>query len=122
MSTGTVAFNGTDLIIQPDVRWMPRSNLAIDGQGHPIYSAVREVELNFVMIDQQTINQLENFYLLCGNTGSVVANLPPPFGPQFSFVSYSGCVVGEPEVGGNYYTEDGWVPSIRMLITNIRTA
>lgn len=120
MSTGMVAINGTDLNIQPDVRWVPRSNLAIDGQGHPIYSAVREVELNFELIDQATINQLEGFYLICGNTGTVTVRLPPPFGSQFSFVDYSGCVVGEPEIGGNYFTEDGWIPQVKMLVANIR--
>lgn len=121
MSTGFVAINGTDLLIQPDVRWIPRSNLAIDGQGHPIYSAIREVELNFDLIDQATIAQLEGFYNACGSTGTVVATLPPPFGPQFSYLNYSGCIVGEPEIGGNYFTEDGYVPQVKMLITNIRT-
>lgn len=120
MSTGMVAINGTDLLIQPDVRWVPRSVLGIDGQGHPIYSAVREVELNFEIIDSATMSQLDSFYLLCGNTGSVTVRLPPPYAPAFSFVDYSGCVVGEPEQGGNYFTEDGYPQQIKMLVTNIR--
>lgn len=121
MSTGMVAVNNTDLLIQPDVRWVPRANLSIDGMGHPVYSAIREVELSFELIDQATMNQLEGFYNLCGATGTVVVRLPPPYGPQFSFLDYSGCVLGEPEVGGNYYTEDGWTPSVKMLVANIRT-
>lgn len=122
MSTGMVAINGTDLLIQPDVRWIPRAVLAIDGQGHPIYSAVREAELNFELVDSATFNQLDNFYLLCGNTGTITARLPPPYGAAFSFVDYSGCIVGEPEQGGNYFTEDGWIPQVKMLVSNIRGA
>lgn len=123
MSTGMIAINGTDLLIQPDVRWVPRAVLAVDGQGHPIYSAIREVELSFVMIDQATFSQLQGFYTTCGNTGTVVANLPPQYqSNQFSFVNYSGCVISEPEIGGNYYTEDGWIPNVKVLISNIRGA
>lgn len=121
MSTGMIAINGTDLLIQPDVRWIPRSNLAIDGQGHPIYSAIREVEMNFELIDQATFNQLQGFYLLCGNTGTVVVTLPMYGSSQFSFIDYSGCVVGEPEIGGKYFTEDGWIPQVKLLVANIRT-
>lgn len=120
MATGMVAINGTDLLIQPDVHWVPRSNLGIDGQGHPMYSAIREVELDFELIDQATINQLEGFYNICGSTGTVAARLPPPFGPQFSFIDYSGCVLGEPEIAGKYFTEDGYIPQVKVLIANIR--
>lgn len=120
MSTGFVAINGTDLRIQPDVRWVPRANLAIDGQGHPIYSAIREVELSFELIDQETYNQLQGFYALAGNTGTAVVRLPQYGASHFSFIDYSGCVLGEPEIGGNYFTEDGWIPQVKMLVTNIR--
>lgn len=123
MTTGMVAINGTDLLIQPDVHWVPRANLGIDGQGHPIYSAIREVELSFELIDQSTFSQLEGFYNACGNTGTAVVRLPPQYtSSQFSFIDYSGCVLGEPEIGGNYFTEDGWIPQVKMLVANIRGA
>lgn len=115
-----IAINGTDLFIQPDVRWLPRSVLGTDGQGHPIYSAIREVEMNFVLVDQATYNQLQGFYNLCGNTGTAVARLPQYGSSQFSFIDYSGCIVGEPEINGNYFTEDGYIPQIKQNIFNIR--
>ena len=40
--------SGTELIIQPTTgQWLPREAVGIDGNGHPVYPATREFELNW---------------------------------------------------------------------------
>ena len=74
VTTGTFGLNGTEFIIQPsEGRWVPRTTLAIDGAGHPIFSAIREFEFSWDIFDQATWNQLQAFYNAVQNTGTVVA-------------------------------------------------
>lgn len=122
VSTGTFGLNGTEFIIQPsEGKWVPRNTLGIDGAGHPIYPAVREFEMSWDIFDQATWNQIQNYYNAVGNTGTVVANLPPYGGPNFVFQPYSGCTLGEPEVNGAFITHEGYLRSIKLVIMNIRT-
>lgn len=121
VTTGSFGINGTEFIIQPsEGHWVPRNTLSIDAAGHPIYPAVREFELSWDIIDQPTWNQLQAFYALCGNTGTVVANLPGYGQAAFSFQPYSGCTLVEPEVNGSFLTQDGYLQQVKMAIMNIR--
>lgn len=122
VTTGSFGINGTEFLIQPsEGHWVPRNTLAIDGAGHPIYPAIREFELSWDIVDTPTWNQLQNFYNLCGNTGTVVSNLPQYGAAAFSFIPYSGTTMGEPEVAGAFLTQDGYLRQIKVVIMNIRT-
>lgn len=115
----TYKINGTELDTQPTSgRWMPRDNLGIDGQGHAVYSSVREFELKWQASDPFLYDQLQTFYESQGNTGTSVVDLPYYVSGSYSFFSYSGCVLREPEMG-EYFSEHH--TDIFLLITNIRT-
>lgn len=121
VTTGSFGINGTEFIIPPsEGRWVPRNTLAIDGAGHPIYPAVREFELSWDIIDQPTWQQLQSFYNLSGNTGTVVANLPGYGVGAFVYQPYSGCTLGEPEIAGGFLTQDGYLRQAKLVIMNIR--
>ena len=97
--TGSYAINGTTFTTEPSSgKWMPRKILGFDGAGHPIYPATREYELDFDFIDMQSANQLINFYNTVSNTGTVTIDLPQFNRSDWSFVSYSGCTLGELEM------------------------
>lgn len=121
VTTGTFGLNGIEFILQPsEGKWVPRPTLSIDTSGHPIYPAIREFELSWDIIDQSTWQQLQDAYNLVGNSGTVVANLPNYAKGQFIFQPYSGCTLGEPEVGGAFITQDGYLRQVKMVIMNIR--
>jgi len=115
----TYKINGTAISIQPTSgRWMPRDNLGIDGNGHMVYSAVREFELKWQLTDAALFDQLQTFFESVNNTGTAVVDLPYYTSGSYSFYSYSGCVLREPEMG-TYFTEHH--QDVFLLITNIRT-
>lgn len=121
MTTGSFAINGTDLLIQPsEIKFVPRTTLAIDGAGHPIYSAIREIEIDYDIFDQATWKQLQDFYNGCGNTGSVVINAPSYAQGQFSYIAISGATMGEPEMGGDFLTPDGYLVKMKVVFMNVR--
>ncbi len=121
VTTGTFGLNGTEFLIQPsEGHWVPRNTLAIDGAGHPIYPGVREFELDWDIIDQPTWNQLQAAYNSCGNTGTVVANLPIYGNAAFCFQPYSGCTMGEPEVAGSFLTQDGYLQKVKVVLMNVK--
>ena len=98
--------------------WVVREVLGIDGNAHPIYSSVREYQIEWGISDMSQFNEFllafENVHI----TGSAVVELPRWDGTVYEFREYSGCVVQEPEFD-RYFAEHP--TSIRLLITNIRT-
>lgn len=120
MTTGTYNVGGTDFLIQPESGyWIARKSLGIDGVGHDMYPSTREYSLTWSLMDEPTFNQLENFYLSC-LTGTVVVNLPIYNSPQYVFQMYSGCVLGEPEMSQGYFTDDGYVGGVKMMVRRIQ--
>lgn len=110
--------NGTLFTLQPTSgKWLPRVMLGTDGNGHPIYSALRDFQLNWNLISPSDYNQLLNFYLAVGTTGSAVANLPQYNSASYTFYSYSGCAVQEPEIN-EYWSEH--IVNATMIISGIR--
>ena len=129
MITGSCyRISGIPIITQPATgQWLPRNSLGIDGNGHAIYPSLREFEMVWELIDQQTVYQLQGFYNSIGNTGTVVVDLPKfgdtgiplaPDGTTGTFESYTGCILREPEFGQyfEYHRE-----SANLLIVRIRT-
>lgn len=115
--SGTYAINTNDLCPET-ARWIPKSPLGIDGNGHPIYSAVKEFEMTWGLISMSDFNTLYQSYVLVSNTGTITADLPEWGASDFRFRRYSGTIIHEPETG-EFFTNH--VSNVRLLITNIRT-
>jgi len=111
--------NNIELIIQPTTgQWIPREIIGIDGNGHPIYPATREFEMNWQLSNPTGTWQLQNFFDTVSITGSAVVDLPRHNYWGYEFYSYSGCVVQEPEIDV-YFTEH--ITNVRLLVTKIKT-
>lgn len=118
-ASGTYAFNGTSLTLQPSTgRWIQRTALGIDGSGHSIYPSTREFELAWDLISISDLQQINNAYNAVGNTGTLVADLPKYGDSQYNFLSYSGVTLQEPTY--DVYFER-YVQNVKLLIMNIRT-
>ena len=119
-TSGSFALNGVDFILNPTEHgWLPRSMLGRDGAGHPIYSGVREYEMRFVLASQTEFWQLQNWFNLMSNTGTVIVDLPIySLSGSYSFLSYTGCIISEPEQR-TYFNEHR--TDVYLLISNIRT-
>ncbi len=117
--SGSYAIGGVELLLQPTSgKWVSRPTLGIGGSGHPIYPAVREFELQFILADPSDFNQLQVAFQNISNTGTAVVDLPQYGASTYLFYSYSGCVLHEPEAS-NYFNE--YQTEVRWLISNIRT-
>lgn len=117
--SGTYAFNGTTLSLQPSSgKWSQRSSLGVDGAGHPIYPAVREFEITWDLISISDLQQINNAYNAVGNTGTVVVDLPKYGDSQYNFFSYSGCTLQEPQYDAYF---EKYVQNVKLLVMNIRT-
>ena len=115
----TYQINGTEISIQPtEGRWIPRTEIGVDGNGRPIYSSVRSFELSWQLVDPATINQLQTFFEGVGATGTAVASLPQYGAATYTFYDYSGCVLQEPNWDA-YFSQ--YVTELVLVVTKIRT-
>jgi hypothetical protein len=117
--TGSYAVNGTDFTIQPTSgQWKPKDPLGVDGNGHYVYPPYREFEMSWGLLDTAQVNQLQTFFDSIGNTGTAVVDLPKYADADYTFFSYTGCVMQEPSFGV-YFTEH--LTDVTLLISKIRT-
>lgn len=118
-ASGSYAFNGTNLTLQPSEGvWNQRDSLGIDGGGHPIYPAKRTFELKWGLISVSDLQQIINVYNTVQNTGTASVDLPQFGAAGYQFKTYSGCTLNEPQVGA-YFNE--YVADTSLLILNIQT-
>ena len=111
--------NGTDIDIEPaSGRWMPRDTFGIDGNGHPLYSAVRQYRIEWSALTPAQHNQLQGFFEDVITTGTATVQLPEFGASTYTFKNYSGCVLREPNVD-RYYAEN--LLDTSLLVTNIDT-
>jgi hypothetical protein len=114
--------NNTSLALQPSAgKWIPRETVGTDGNGHPVYPAVRQFEMKWDLITEAEFYELQNMYdTLMYYTGSTTATLPryKPVSGVYTYDTYTGCIIHEPEA-----TEFFELHRInaKMLIVNIRT-
>jgi len=111
--------NGVEFPIQPTSgRWTPKQIFGITGDGHAMYSGVREFEIRWGLLDATGTNQLQNFFNAILVTGTAVVELPKYASPGWIFYAYTGCLVREPEFGSyfNQYTQD-----VTLIVSQIRT-
>lgn len=117
-TTGSYAVNGTTLTLQPSkARWMQRDSIGTDGNNRPIYPAIREYELSWDLIPTSDLKQIIDASLM-SVTGTLVMDLPKWGDTAYTFYSYSGTVMREPEVG-EWFVDH--VTDVRVIIANIRT-
>lgn len=118
-ASGSYAINGTAFLLQPTSgRWFPRTPVGYDGNGRAIYAPLREFEIRWEYIDMASANQIENFVLSIGSTGSVIVDLPKYMASPYQFESYTGCHLNQPEL--DIYFE-GTLSSMMLLVTGVRT-
>lgn len=116
-ASGTYAVQGTDLTLKPTQgRWLDRDVLGYDGDGHPIYPAVRSFEMSWQYISASDLSQIIGFYNQVQNTGTVAVDLPLWNGNPYQFNRYSGCVLEEPTVGAFF---EGTISEVKLLVHNI---
>lgn len=114
----TYKINGTELTLQPTKgRWLPRDILGIDGNGHAIYPAVYQFEINWNLGETSEYYQLLGFFDGLTATGTVSVDLPTLRSATGGFGTYAGCVIYEPEFDG-YFNEH--FTQARMIVSNIR--
>lgn len=117
--SGSYKLNGTELTMQPTSgRWLPRTELGIDGLGHSVYSGVREFEMRFNLQSPIEYNQLITFFNGHQPTGTVIVDLPGFGINSYNFISYTGCVLQEPEMG-EYFNENH--QEVILLVRNVKT-
>lgn len=115
----TYIINGTSLTLQPESgRWIDRDGIGVDGNGHAVYSGVREFEMQWGFMSMSEWNELYGLFVAIGNTGTAVVSLPSYANSSWAFREYSGTVLREPEVGEFFETH---VSNVKLLIVKIRT-
>lgn len=118
-ASGTYALNGTRFILQPtEGSWDSRDVQGIDGNGHPIYSALREFNVSWQLAHPNDVKQLIDAYNIVQNTGTVVFDLPKWGDADYIFYSYSGCTMREPVVGAYF---NGYISDVKLTILKVRT-
>lgn len=119
-TTGSYKLNYVELTDQPTAgRWVPREIIGMDGTGHPVYPDTREFELSWELISADCYNQIYLVYRNASGASYVTAELPIYGGSAFNFRLYSGCTIQDPNFGDEYYTDDGYIPNVRLVIGNI---
>jgi hypothetical protein len=115
----TYKINGVELGVQPTSgRWLPRVQLGVDGNGHPIYPSVRQFEMRWQLETPTGTSQLQNFFDSIIITGTAVVDLPLFAGSDWTFFSYSGCTLREPDLGRYFYEH---TVDVKLLVTRIQT-
>lgn len=116
-ASGTYAFNGTDLTLQPTTgKYLERSQYGFAGNARPIYSAFRQFELTWELESTSDAKQLIDFYNTVSVTGTLVACLPRWGDTNFVFINITGVTLTEPTVE-EYF--QGFIKTVKMLVINI---
>jgi hypothetical protein len=117
--SGSYAFNGVDLTLQPTTgKWKERTSYGVDGNGRPVYSSLRSFELKWDLISTSDAKQIIDSYTSTSITGTVVSCLPEWGNVEYTFQNYSGTTLQEPQVS-EYF--QGYVTSVSLLILHVRT-
>jgi len=123
MITGTVlnqlGLNGVMFTQQPsDHHFLDREPIGIDGNGTAVYSALREYELKWDLVDTDVWNEMYAYFLAQGVTGTLVATLPRWDTTPYQFYNYSGVIMRE-------MTYENWFQNyymgVKMLLVKILT-
>jgi hypothetical protein len=114
--SGTYAINAVDICPESS-KWVDGDAIGIDGNGHPIYAALREFEFNWGYMNMADYAIIQSARNLVGSTGTITVDLPDLSQSDFRFTRYSGTIIHEPQVG-EYFLDH--LSNVRVLISNIR--
>lgn len=115
----TFKINNTALSRFPtNHRWVSQETYGLTGDGHPMYPAYREYELEFDFASPSEYNEFMTYYNSIGITGTISADLPEYGVATYVFRTYSGIVMSQPEFN-NYF--EGYYQSAKLLLARIRT-
>lgn len=116
----TFKINNTALSRFPtNHRWVRQDAIGFTGDGHATYPAYREYELEFDFASPSEFNEFVAFYNGIGITGTISADLPEYGSSSYTFRTYSGIVMTQPEYGSYF---EGYYQSARLLLVRIRTS
>ena len=114
----TYSINGQAFVIPPTSgKWVQPEAVGIDGNGHPVYPAFTNYELEWNNLEPSGTYQLYEFFRLMDVTGSAAVSLPGYGFNSYTFNIYSGCVIYIPDFG-RYFTEQ--TLDVRLTISRIR--
>jgi hypothetical protein len=117
-TSGSYAINGVDFTLQPtNGRWIPSAILGMTGDGHPIYSAIHEFQIQWSLSSQTDLIQIQNFRDMVWLTGTISIDLPAYRGAEYEFTTYSGCSLYEPD-RGLYFVDH--TNNFQLIVGNIR--
>ncbi len=111
--------NGVTLSLQPTSgKWNNRELIGVDGNGHAVYSGMREFELQWGFMTFEQFREIQNLFESIGSTGTAVVQLPEYGALSWQFREYSGTVLQEPKAEQYFET---YVSNVSMLIVKIKT-
>lgn len=116
--SGTYAVGGINILQPTTHKWADDDLVSYDGNGRPVYPAIKSYELGWQLMSHSDFQQLLSASLYSISTGTVVVDLPRWGNQNFVFYSYSGTYVNKPNYGGFFmeHYED-----VSLTISNIRT-
>ena len=116
----TYKINSVELDPQPTSgRWINRKLLGRDGNGRPIYEPTRRFEMRWGLLNPEEYDDFQNAFLTIGATGTVIVDLPYYTTGTYTFESYTGTYINEPETG-RFFVEN--YTDVTLLVTNIITS
>lgn len=110
--------NGVDIACPETSGWISREDLGNDGNGRPIYPRFRNYELKWGLMSLADYKQIQDYYNVQAQTGTLVVDLPQYGGSAYTFFSYTGCIIKEPAYG-EYFNE--YYSDVVLVVTRIRT-
>lgn len=111
--------NGTTITAQPESgSWKEREEIGRDGNGRPIYPSPRQFEMRWGLISMSDWAQLNTFFQSVSATGTVAVGLPQYGASSWTFRTYSGCILSEPQAG-QFFEE--YITDARLIVSKITT-
>lgn len=119
--TDNVKING-NTYCPTSVHWMPRQVLDVQGDARPLYGPVRSVELRWELTSYEEWASLQRLYDDVQSSGTATVMLPgfpTSTGSALAYSEYSGCVLGEPQIG--QFFAESYPTSVVLVVANIVT-
>lgn len=110
--------NGVDITLQPErFGFKNRNPLGVDGNNRPVYPPTYEAEVYWGTMSMSEFNQLYAFWQSISGTGSVSLTVPQLDAGSFTFKTYTGVILEEPEKGP--FWNNNYITRVTMGVRNI---
>ena len=116
--SGSYKINSVEFEPQPTSgRWIPREELAVDGNLQAIYPLYYQFEITWQLEKPSDYKEIQDLFEGMSSIGDIVADLPEYGAATYTFFAYSGCVLREPQMG-IFFREHN--TDVKLLIAKIR--